>query len=156
MKHKALQLMPAEKAQRAKSCHVHQQDYKSALSEAQATIMAEAMKLWEQFGGHSVDCYYKEIIQCSQLNCGKWKVMWWNMYLKWKVHHLNDGRLVFIFAFFFLSLKKSPALPADKPHKKVGELTAQIAQQWNTMTCNEQIAITNDGLKVLEDKWEMK
>jgi len=69
-KHKALQLMPAEKAQRAKSCHVHQQDYKSALSEAQATIMAEAMKLWEQFGGHSVDCYYKEIIQCSQLNCG--------------------------------------------------------------------------------------
>lgn len=102
-KRKKHQLTPAEKAQRAESRRVHQRDYKSALSNARATLMAEAVKLREQFGGHSVDYYYEEIIQRSRLDRSKRKVTRWNVYLRQEVCHLNDGRLVFVFAFFFSS-----------------------------------------------------
>jgi hypothetical protein len=69
--------------------------YHNALHLATEAIQNEAKKLHEQFGGHSVDYYMRQIMQTSHIHKKSRSVNKWNIYLRQEVKRINDGRPYF-------------------------------------------------------------
>lgn len=62
-KRTTLRKTPAEKAEAAAKRHDHRVSYHDALSKARDIVMEQATQLREQFGGHTVEWYFEEIMQ---------------------------------------------------------------------------------------------
>ena len=67
---KPIQQTPAEKKLLAEKRAKRKKDYQEALAEARNTIMEQAARLHERFRGHSIDWYFKEIMQHGRLAKG--------------------------------------------------------------------------------------
>jgi hypothetical protein len=145
-KRTTLQKTPAEKAEVAAKRHDHRVSYCDALSKARGIVMEQATQLREQFGGHTVEWYFEEIMQQACKAKSKRETSRWNAFLRDEVKHINDGKHTHLLPL---------ALPAGEPRQKSSALTAQISVRWKSMSKNEQIAAMDSSLQDLNDQKEM-
>jgi hypothetical protein len=89
---------PAEKKLLAAKRARRKKEYQEALTEARSTIMEQAARLHERFGGHSTEWYFEEIIQRGRLAKGAREPTRWNAYLRSETKKINDGRLIIFIA----------------------------------------------------------
>ncbi|GBE87427.1 hypothetical protein SCP_1101030 [Sparassis crispa] len=83
---------PAEKALLKVKWKEHKDAYHTALREAREVVLTEAERLHERFGSHSVDYYFKAIMQRSCLS-SKRAVSHWNAFLSKETKLYNDGEV---------------------------------------------------------------
>ncbi|KAG2119868.1 uncharacterized protein F5147DRAFT_767330 [Suillus discolor] len=100
--------------------------------------MEQATLLREKFGCHSVDYYFKEIMQCSRLHKGTRKANKWNAFVKKEVEHHNA------------------ALSASEKHHKACELMSKICARWQEMDEDQCTIETQDVIETLTECREMK
>ena len=86
-----LQKMPAEKAEAAAKRSNYRQSYNDALSKARGIVMEQATLLREEFGGHTAEWYFEEIMQRACMSKSKRSTSRWNAFLWNEVKSINDG-----------------------------------------------------------------
>ncbi|KAG2361430.1 hypothetical protein BDR07DRAFT_1242232, partial [Suillus spraguei] len=94
--------------------------------------------LHEKFSCHSVDYYFKEIMQRSRLRKGTCKANKWNAFVKKEVKHHNA------------------ALPAGEKCHKACELMSKIHAHWQEMDEDQRTIETQDIIETLTEHHEMK
>jgi hypothetical protein len=154
-KRKTIKKSTAEKKTLAEQRLNRKIAYRQALADATETIHNEAIKLHEQFGGHSIEYYREQLMQHSRLGKKRRLVNGWNVFLRNEVKRMNDGMLV-RFLYVYLTLIYFSALPDGQPRKKVSELTSEISARWNAMSPEDRQEATADGKLELEGHREMK
>jgi hypothetical protein len=86
-----LQKTPAEKAEAAAKRSNYRQSYNDALSKARGIVMEQATLLREEFGGHTAEWYFEEIMQRARMSKSKRSTSRWNAFLQNEVKSINDG-----------------------------------------------------------------
>jgi hypothetical protein len=89
-------ITPALKETLTKQWESRRKQYASALKGARGLVRVYATQLRETFGGHSVDYYTQEILQCGQLERGSRKPSRWNMFVRQQLQARNAGMVVFL------------------------------------------------------------
>ncbi|KAG2360203.1 hypothetical protein BDR07DRAFT_1487320 [Suillus spraguei] len=115
----------------------HHDEYAEALTAARDIVKEQAALLYEKFGRHSINYYFEEIMQCSQLT-GQCKVTMWNAFIKKEVEHHNS------------------VLPAGKRRHKACKLMPQICARWQEMDENQHTAETEVVIESIKECHEMK
>lgn len=83
-----------QKAQLQAKRKQRKKDLNDALTEARRRIWDEARKLREQFGTHTEQYYYEQLLQTSRLAKSTRKVNRWNAYLHQEVKRINEGMYI--------------------------------------------------------------
>ena len=83
-KHVAIIWTPAEKAAIKAKNYERKVVYADALSRVQDIVMQEAIKLQEQFSLHTIEYYFKAILQAPHLTKKK-RPSRWNAYLRQEI-----------------------------------------------------------------------
>ncbi|KAG2347640.1 hypothetical protein BDR05DRAFT_876288, partial [Suillus weaverae] len=117
--------------------HKHHDEYSEALIAARNIIKEQATILHEKFGRHSVDYYFEEIMQCSQLT-GQRKVTKWNTFVEKEVEHHNS------------------LVPAGERQHKACELMPQICARWQEMDEDQRTAETEEVIESMKEHCEMR
>ena len=152
-----LRKTPAEKAEAAAKRRDHKVSYNEALSKARGIVMEQATLLREEFGGHTVEWYFEEIMQRARMTKSKRETSRWNAFLRNEVKCMNDGKYCSSLLYYWEhSTEIFTALPAGQHCQKAFELMPQISAKWNAMSNEEQIAATNDTLEDLKNQKEMR
>jgi hypothetical protein len=73
------------------------EEYASALADARQMVRAQAIRLRETFGRHTIDYYEQEILQGGRLTKGHQKASGWNTYLQkeLKAHKLQPNQYIY-------------------------------------------------------------
>jgi hypothetical protein len=90
-KHTILRKTPAEKAEAAAKRSNYRQSYNDALSKARGIVMEQATLLREEFGGHTAEWHFEEIMQRARMSKSKRSTSRWNAFLWNEVKSINDG-----------------------------------------------------------------
>ena len=80
----------AEKAIQSQQRRKFRETFSNDLKEARKVIMAEAVKLHQKHGGHSVDYYAKLLYQDGRQKSER-KVSDWNAWVRLESQCLNEG-----------------------------------------------------------------
>ncbi|KAF7794227.1 hypothetical protein EIP86_005359 [Pleurotus ostreatoroseus] len=107
-----------------------------AIQNARAEVWETAQRLWEEFKIHDVRYFYEAIMQAAKKSSTEREVNRWNAYLHMKTKERNTD--------------------SQEPGKKAHELSAEYRAEWQAMSKEEQIAITEDALQELKEIREMK
>ena len=89
-KHKKITRTIAEKEIRSQQRRKFRETFSNDLKEARNVIMAEAVKLHQKHGGHSVDYYAKILFQEGRHRSER-KVSDWNAWVRLESQRLNEG-----------------------------------------------------------------
>lgn len=133
---------------------VRRKDYAQALADARAVVRQQAEHLHEHYGGHSVQYYHQEIIQDSRITAASRKPSAWNAYLSSEIKRINEGTSAcFLFSprLTFFSILANP-----QNRRKANELAPEISARWKAMSEDEQGAIGEDLIPVIEEQREAK
>ncbi|KAG6899120.1 hypothetical protein C0995_006987 [Termitomyces sp. Mi166 len=130
-------LMTEQKAQKQQECLDAKQEYQQALQEAQSHVhtLAEGLQTW--FQKHSVNYYYKEIMQILHVQKKSKKSGSWNAFVSMEMQQMNAE------------------LPPDVPKKKVHNFIKDIAAKWNSFTDEQKRLHTEEKLITLHKTHEM-
>ncbi|KAG6876880.1 hypothetical protein C0993_012379 [Termitomyces sp. T159_Od127] len=131
-KRKSQKKTAAAKAEAKAKCDARQEEYLSALQAAVKLIEAEAIKLREQFGGHTLDYYKAEILQTGHLKSKAQAVSRWNVFL----HH---------------EAKKANENLEGEEQQKVHQLSMTLREKWNSMSEEEKIALMDPLMDKLKE-----
>ncbi|OBZ76475.1 hypothetical protein A0H81_02991 [Grifola frondosa] len=157
-KRKTISRTPVEKALLKEKRLSHREAYKKALIAANEVIWQEARQLREQFGSHTVEYYYRELMQHSRLKKKSHTITRWNAFLRKESQRINRG----MFSSTSLVLELSylifvcSEIPDGEPRKQIDQLTREISAIWQAMTKEEQIAATDDYIVEISDQRETK
>jgi len=89
----------AEKALRSQQCHNFREAFSNDIKEARMVIMAEALKLHQKHGGHSVDYYVKLLYQDGRHKSVR-QISDWNAWVRLESQRLNGGSHYSSFSFY--------------------------------------------------------
>ncbi|KAG6901167.1 hypothetical protein C0995_016183 [Termitomyces sp. Mi166 len=105
--------------------------YQQALQEAQDHVHMLAEGLQSQFQKHSVEYYYKEIMQTSCLQKKRKKAGSWNAFVSIEMQWINAE------------------LPPGIPKKKVNDFIGEIAAKWKSLSDEEKAQLTEEKVTTL-------
>lgn len=88
--HKKITRTVAERAIRSQQRSKFRETFSNDVKEARKVIMAEAVKLHQKHGGHSVDYYVKLLYQDGRHKSER-KVSDWNAWVRLESQRLNEG-----------------------------------------------------------------
>ncbi|KAG6877060.1 hypothetical protein C0993_010604 [Termitomyces sp. T159_Od127] len=120
----------AEAKARRNAC---QEDYSAALQRVIELVETEAVKLHEQFGGHTVDYYKAEILQVGRMKIETRAVSRWNAYLRHEVKLANEN------------------CEEGQERQKAHQLSKALCEKWNAMSEEEKITLTDPLIEELKD-----
>ena len=97
-------LSSAEKAALKNKRKEEKQRYHDALANAWAVVLQQATILKDQFGTHSLQYYFEEIMQQARLQQGSRTSSHWNAFLHKEVKRINDSQFILFFLFILFLL----------------------------------------------------
>ncbi|KAG6894293.1 hypothetical protein C0992_006687 [Termitomyces sp. T32_za158] len=123
----------AQKEEAKKKREAHKEAYAAAREAASNLLDQEAIKLHEQFGGHSVQWYKEDILQMARLKTETRAISRWNLFLRYEAKRQNQDC-------------------APEGRLRAHELAASAKEKWNAMPEAEKIAITDPLMAELEEE----
>ncbi|KAG6870563.1 hypothetical protein C0992_013005, partial [Termitomyces sp. T32_za158] len=132
-KRKSQKKTAAAKAEAKAKRDARQEEYSSALQAAVELVEAEAIKLREQFGGHTLDYYKAEILQTGHLKSEARAVSRWNVFLRHEAKKANEN------------------LEEGEERQKVHQLSTTLREKWISMSEEEKIALTDPLMDELKE-----
>ncbi|KAG6870423.1 hypothetical protein C0992_000119, partial [Termitomyces sp. T32_za158] len=132
-KQRSVKKTAAEKEEAKVKRDAKREAYEQALGRAAKLLKDKAVKLWEQFGGHTLQYYKESILQVGRLKVEARGVSRWNAYLHHQAKLANES------------------CGENETTRRVHELAAALKEQWNGMSPEEKIALTDPLLEELKE-----
>ncbi|KAG6835633.1 hypothetical protein H0H93_016344 [Arthromyces matolae] len=122
---------PAEKKAASEQRLANRKEYVDARSEALGVIDQEVAKLHARFGGHTKEWYRQDLLQTGTLAVEKRSTSRWNAFLRHTSNRLRE----------------------EDPTKrlKVHDISASAKTEWNALSTEEKIAITDPLVAELDE-----
>lgn len=149
-------LTGAEKSQANKKRMEFRQDLNAALESAQQAVWDLAVDLSQRFGRHAPKYYFELLMQQSRVAKGKRRVNRWNAYIYENTKRINAGEWVQVGQAARAADATRPDVPEGERRSMITALVKDLRVTWNAMTREQQIEVTKDAVKELEDQREVR